>query len=255
MLLMRGENDTFIRNKDDWWVASIAELTPAGLSATLWAFPQRKRHRAMRSAHALWGAIVLLVSACQSGPEPEYTGWIGRTPEGPDVALADYEPPREVGLFRFQGEMDFPDRSMRMFRYENRANADDKIDVALYPLPPGWSDMSGERAVAGHYGTVKQDMAERLTRRNDSSVEIMEEQILSLAGAKNPVAEGVFRETADNWTRTLVLQVAMRAPVFVRVTADYSQENGGSEDRLERIRTATQAFLEQGKVSPAEPAE
>lgn len=208
----------------------------------------------MRSAHAVWAAIVLLLSACQSGPDPEYTGWIGRTPDGPDVALADYEPPREVGVFRFQGEMDFPDRKMRMFRYENRENADDKIDVALYPLPPGWSDMSGERAVAGHYGTVKQDMAERLTRRNDSSVEIIAERMRSVEGTTHPVAEGVFRETAENWTRTLVLQVAMRAPVFVRVTADYPQDGDG-EGRLERIRTATRAFLEHGKVSPADPAE
>jgi hypothetical protein len=209
----------------------------------------------MRSAHTVWAAIVLLVSACQSGPDPEYTGWIGRTPEGPDVALADYEPPRELGVFRFQGEMDFPDRDMRMFRYKNRDNADDKIDIALYPLPPGWSDLSGERAVAGHYGTVKQDLAERLTRRNNSSVEIMEEQIRSVKGANNPIAEGVFRETAENWTRTLVLQIAVRAPVFVRVTADYPQADGDSKDRLERIRSATRAFLEQGQVPPSEPAE
>lgn len=207
----------------------------------------------MRSIHAVWGIIVLLVSACQSGPDAEYTGWIGRTPEGPDVALDDYEPPKEVGIFRFQGEMDFPDRKMRMFRYQNPDNADDKIDVALYPLPPGWSDMSVERAVAGHYGTVKQDMAERLTRRNNSSVEVITEQLRSLEGVSNPVAEGIFRETAENWTRTLVLQVVMRDPVFVRITADYPQED--SDGQLERIRAATRAFLEHGKAPTADAAE
>ena len=209
----------------------------------------------MRSTQVLGAAIVVLVSACQSTPEPEYTGWIGRTPEGPDVALADYEPPRELGVFRFQGEMDFPDSKMRMFRYQNRDNADDKIDVALYPLPPGWSDMAGDRAVAGHYGTVKQDMAERLNRRNNSSVDVIAEQMRKIEGARNPVAEGVFRETTDKWTRTLVLEVAMRAPVFIRVTTDYPGQDGDREKRLERIRTATRVFLEQGKVSPANPAE
>lgn len=197
----------------------------------------------MRSVHAVWGVVALLLAACQSGDAPEYTGWIGHKPDAPEVSLDDYEAPEKLSAFRLQGEMDFPDREMRMFRYQNQDNADDRIDVALYPLPAGWSDMSVERAVAGHYGTVKQDMAERLVERNGSTVEAVSEEMRSVDGVKAPVAEGVFHEIAENWTRTLVLQLGMRDPVFVRVTADYPDEAG--EDRIERIRAAAQAFLVQ----------
>jgi hypothetical protein len=204
----------------------------------------------MRSVHALACLLLLGASACQPSEEPEYTGWIGRTPEGPEVSLDNYEPPQELGVFRLQGEMDFPERQMRMFRYQNPDNAGNKMDVALYPLPPGWSDMDDQRAVAGHYGTVKHDMAERLARRNDSRVTVISEKVRSPEGLSDAVAEGVFRETTEDWTRKLVVQISIRDPVFVRVTADYPKAEG--DNRLERIRAATRAFLERGEV--AEPA-
>ncbi len=200
----------------------------------------------MRSVHAVWCLMLLGVSACQPGPEPGYTGWIGRTPEKTDVTLDDYKPPQGLGAFRLQGEMEFPERQLRMFRYQNPDNAEDKIDVALYPLPRGWSDMSGERAVAGHYGTVKHDMAQRLARRNDSSLQVISEEVRSVEGTNHPLAEGVFRETTEDWTRKLVVQISIRDPVFVRVTADYPQAEG--EDRLKRIRAVTRDFLERGEV-------
>ena len=195
----------------------------------------------MKAYRILLVSVLMLLAGCQSGPEARYTGWIGQSPSGPAVDLADYEPPQALGVFRLQGEMSFPEGEMRVFRYRHAEQDGHKLDVALYPLPSGWSDLPGERAVAGHYGQVKQTMAGRVTERNNSSVELISEELRNPDDLDYPVAEGVFRETTDDWNRTLVLEISARKPVFVRMTSDLPGQQ--EEQLLPRIRAAMDAFL------------
>lgn len=195
----------------------------------------------MMPPRILFCSVLILLAGCQSAPEPRYTGWIGQRPSGPEVNLADYKPPEELGVFRLQGKMNFPEREMRVFRYQHTERDQHQLDVALYPLPPGWTDLPGERAVAGHYGQVKQTMAGRVTDRHNSRVTLVSEKLRKPADLDYPIAEGVFREQAREWNRTLVLEISARKPVFVRMTSDFADQQNAA--LLSQIRAAMAAFL------------
>lgn len=204
----------------------------------------------MRSLIGILGLMTIL-AGCQNSEElPRYSGWIGTTIESRAVTLDNYEPPETLGAFRLQGEMELPERNTRMFRYQAENNPERTLDILLYPLPPGWDDLPPGRSVAGHYGTVKQTLAQRVTQRNRSDLEALEERLYDLEGLDSPVAEGLFLETTDTRARTLHLQVAARPPVFVRATASTPGETDSGFP--EETREAVHTFLRQHTGSAVE---
>lgn len=195
--------------------------------------------------------VISVLAGCQSNEAlPEYSGWIGTTIKSRAVTLDNYQPPETLGSFRLQGEMELPERNTRMFRYQLESDPERTLDILLYPLPPGWDDLPAKRSVAGHYGMVKQTLAQRVTQRNRSDLEALEERLYDLEGLDSPLAEGLFLETTDTRERGLLLQVAARPPVFVRATASTPGETYNGF--LEQTREAVHTFLLQHTGSTVE---
>lgn len=185
--------------------------------------------------------VTMLLVACEPAGPRLYTGWVGRTMNGPGVNLERYQPPEQLGAFRLQGQISFPERPMRLFRYRHTSRKQRVIDIALYPFPAGWTSLEGRRVVAGHYGQVKRSLAERVSQLHGSRVELLSQALYHPDELAYPVAEGRLREYTDRWSRTLLVEVTAIKPVFVRVTANFPEQP--DPQLVQTIRQAIYLFI------------
>lgn len=206
----------------------------------------------------LWMMTSLLLAGCAAPPPEAPAGDMGRLgfqPEVPKVDISRYQAPQQAGAFRLQGRLEVPDQNQVVFRYGLPGAADRRLDISLYPLPPGWHDLSAERIVSGHYGQVRQAFADRASRRPNTLLRAMQERLRRNVAGDFTVAEGVLLEEHKGVARLIVLEIAALPEVFVRVTASAPEVDG--QEQLEDARTALTLFLEHQKKATGseQPAE
>lgn len=197
----------------------------------------------MPAHSAVWMALLLL-AGCASAPPEQDLGRLGLQPEVPDVDISRFQAPENAGAFRLQGQLEVPDQDQVVFRYALPGAPDRRLDISVYPLPPGWHDLSAERIVSGHYGQVRQAFADRATHSHGKVVlRAMQEQLRRDVAGTHTVAEGVLLEESGASARLIVLEIATLPNVFVRVTASAPEAAG--QEQLEDARIALTRFLEQ----------
>jgi hypothetical protein len=185
----------------------------------------------------------LLFGCTSPAPESPYaSGWIGQPLPPEQVDMQSYTPPESLAGFVLAGEMDFPGARTRLFRYRRQDNGEQEMDLAIYPLPAGWSELPPERAVAGHYGKVRQGLAHKSTQR-DARLSVISEQLVERSGFRYPLAEAVLFEETDDWSRHLVVIIGARAPLFVRLSAQTGPD--AADALLAAMRDSLAAYMQQ----------
>lgn len=195
--------------------------------------------------------LTLLISACATPPPERNMGRLGLEPKVPEVDMGAYSAPDTAGAFELRGRMDVPDSQRTLFRYQLPGAPERKLDIALYPLPPGWHDLPEERVVSGHYGQVRQSFVDRARRRGNLHLRAMQERLRRDEASDRLVAEGVLLEESGDRARLIVLQIAALPKVFVRLTASAPEAVG--QEQLEDARSALTAFLRHQQQSAVAP--
>lgn len=208
--------------------------------------------------HCLWMMTSLLLAGC-AVPSPEAPatdlGRLGFQPKAPEVDISRYDAPQQAGAFRLKGKLEVPDHDQVVFRYGLPGASDRRLDISLYPLPPGWHDLSAERIATGHYGQVRQAFADRASHRPNTVLRAMQERLRRNVAGDYTVAEGVLLEERGGGARLIVLEITALPEVFVKVTASAPEVDG--QEQLEDTRTALTRFLEHQKKTTGskQPAE
>lgn len=182
----------------------------------------------------LWTvAAALVLTACTQQQVPPYREPIGKTVKTPKVNLKQYHPPPTLGQWTFQGEMEFPGKELRVFRYHLTGNPEEKLDISIYPMPPGWSDLPPMRTVSGHYGEIRQLLVNRALKEGATKMEAVSEGLKVIDASDYPVAEGRLREDTAHGANMILLELTAAPPVFVRMSATLREKQAKAvEDGL-----------------------
>lgn len=199
--------------------------------------------------HALLPALLILLGGCAGDPpDSPNLGRLGLQPQSPTVDISQYRAPEEAGAYRLQGNVQAPDRERVIFRYTLPEAPERQLDISLYPLPPGWHDLTQERIVSGHYGQARQAVADRSSRKPGTILRAMQEGLRRQVAGEFTVAEGAFLEEGPDQARLIILQIATLPRVFVRLTASAPEARG--QEHLDDARKVMAAFLEYQRNNP-----
>ncbi|MDX1803627.1 MAG: hypothetical protein R3292_06065 [Alcanivorax sp.] len=205
----------------------------------------------------------VILSGCQHTPGPKKAETLGAVQARPlpvqesdkDAAALPHEilapkidlkhftaPPLLAGL-KYDGEISSHRSRTFLYRNEDRS---EELNVAVYGLPGGWDNMSPQRAVAGHYGELRQRRVEKALRNSANALTIVRENLIDLEG--HPTAEAQMRwveggRPIENQALLLTLQNS----TFIRITnASYQQD---SRKLLQQTKRALAEFRAAQKAS------
>lgn len=204
--------------------------------------------------HALLPALLVLLGGCAGAPpDAPNLGRLGLQPESPEVDISRYRAPEQAGAFQLQGHVQAPERDRVIFRYTLPEAPERQLDISLYPLPPGWHDLSQERIVSGHYGQARQAVADRSSRKPGTILRAMQEGLRRQVAGEFTVAEGAFLEEGPDQARLIILQIATLPRVFVRLTASAPEARG--QEHLDDTRKVMAAFLRYQQDNPVQASQ
>ena len=185
------------------------------IKACIGSFPVRVVHLPGLSL-----AIGMFLAGCQSPPADEDAPLPVKVPD-PQVDMQSYQLPDTLGDLRLVGDAQREGGPGRLFFYQ-APDSDRQARVTLYPLAGGWDTLPPERAVAGQYGVIRQQLLSRLSRRNYGVIESSGEGLYESENSPYPVAAVILRSGshADKPAHLLMLGVSL--PVFVRVEREMS---------------------------------
>lgn len=187
-------------------------------------------------------ALLLCGVAACSSPRSGLPPGVRTSIPTPDVDLSVYQAPASLAGVPLLGEISSENQHARLFRYLAK-DGGVTLDVSLYPQPGGWELMDDERRVAGHYGPVRQALAERMIRQGASEVSSDHEALRTTAAGRviasgRLVAEG--GRTPEQW-----LLLTTHGQVFVRLTLSSHAVAGEQGDTTaEMAELALDQFLQ-----------
>lgn len=157
-----------------------------------------------------------LLYACAAERTVQGNGIPWQLPSEP-VDMDRWPVPDTLGdHFEFQGEINNPSSQTRLLRYSAIDDPQRKLDITLYPIPAGWEDLPPSRVVGGHYGQVRQHLAERLMVPGVHEINISDEQMEADPQVGHVVASSRLEQVFDQHTRITRVVLAARPPLFVR---------------------------------------
>lgn len=150
-------------------------------------------------------------------------------------------PERLAGQFIFQGEINNPASQTRLLRYSDIDDPDHKLDITLYPIPAGWHDLPPSRLLGGHYGQVRQHLAERLMVAGVREIRISDEQMATDDELDIVVVSSRLEQRFDDSSRINRVVLAAHETVFVRASLASPAEQDPETARI--LREAFRDYL------------
>lgn len=125
-----------------------------------------------------------------------------------------WQPPEVLAGLPYHGEIS--STTTRTFRYrsENRKHT---LQIMLYPLPQDWQSMSPQRAVAGHYGELRQRRVKKALSDNANVLTLVSEQMVDLEGYPTAQAQMRWLER-DRPMQSRALLVTLEGRQFIRIS-------------------------------------
>lgn len=183
--------------------------------------------------------VLLLIAACESREAP-----MSQLPwqlDARQVALEELPAPSQLGEFELQGQMENPDAKIRVLRYVH-GDSELRMDISLYPMPPGWDGMDPERTIAGHYPQVQESVTRRALRQGASEVALVDSEMYTPEGAPYPILssrlEQVFPSRDD---RVALVELTGRMPILMYAVMILPEER--LEQMPEAVHGALLAYL------------
>ncbi len=166
-----------------------------------------------------------------------------------EVVLEKLPAPAELGAFRYKGQMDNPEAEVRVLRYNHR-DGDHRLDITLYPMPPGWDTMEPRRVVSGLHSEVQGSMTQRALRRGAEEFTVQEHEFHPGKNNPYPVLSSRVKQAFEGKSRIAFVELSARKPILMHaimsVPEDQAEGLGGA------VHEALLAYLEAMMAAEAE---
>ncbi len=159
----------------------------------------------------------LIVGCAVVETSPSRYGRIGIAVPKPEVTLAQWQAPEQVGSYRLQGTLQTSGSELRLFRYVDPARPVESVEMAIYPLPGGWEDLPPMRVVDSHFPQPREAEMVRLMRHSQADVRENLHDSEAHPDLLYPIAISEFRALRTDYPLGTLLMLTADLPVFIRL--------------------------------------